>query len=107
MMRPWTAAFILLLTCASLAAAQTTDTAQRQTTPAVILSAMPPEPEGFTLTPFVGVGFGGDFNNGPTGFGLAVGYGLTHRVVVEGEFAYTPNGEPDFCPKTSMRTCGR
>jgi opacity protein-like surface antigen len=54
---------------------------------------MPPEPEGFTITPFVGLGFAGDFENSPTAFGVAAGYGLTERVSVEGDLYFAPDGE--------------
>jgi opacity protein-like surface antigen len=56
-------------------------------------SAMPPEPEGFTITPFVGLGFAGDFENSPTAFGVVAGYGLTERVSVEGDLYFAPDGE--------------
>ena len=53
---------------------------------------LPPEPDGVTLTPFVGTGFGGDFENAPVSFGGALGYGLSTRLAVEGEIFFEPNG---------------
>ena len=53
---------------------------------------LPPEPDGVTLTPFVGAGFGGDFESAPATFGAALGYGLTSRWAVEGELFFEPNG---------------
>ncbi len=41
---------------------------------------MPPEPEAFNVTPFLGLGFAGDFENSPATFGAALGYGLTPRL---------------------------
>jgi opacity protein-like surface antigen len=70
---------------------QTTQTAQ--TTQGTTFSAMPEEPEGFTVTPFVGVGFAGDFENSPTAFGFAAGYGISERVSVEGDLYFAPDGE--------------
>lgn len=51
------------------------------------------EPESFNITPFVGLGMGGDFENTPATFGGAVGYGIDERWSVEGELAFTPSGE--------------
>jgi opacity protein-like surface antigen len=70
---------------------QTTPTAQ--TTQGTTFSAMPDEPEGFTITPFVGLGFAGDFENSPTAFGVAAGYGITERVSIEGDLYFAPDGE--------------
>lgn len=52
-----------------------------------------PESEGFTITPFVGLGFAGDYENNPTAFGVAAGYGFTDRVSVEGDLYFAPDGE--------------
>ena len=55
--------------------------------------AMPPEAEGFTLTPFLGFGFAGDLENTPASFGAALGYGMASRWGVEGELYFAPGGE--------------
>jgi opacity protein-like surface antigen len=55
--------------------------------------AFGPEPEYFTLTPFVDVSFGGDYQNSPAGIGAAIGYGINNRLSLEGEFSLTPEGE--------------
>jgi hypothetical protein len=36
----------------------------------------PPEAEGLTFIPYVDLGFAGDYDNTPAGFGAALGYGL-------------------------------
>jgi opacity protein-like surface antigen len=56
-------------------------------------SAMPDEPEGFNVTPFIGLGFAGDLENSPTAFGVAAGYGITNRLSVEGDLYIAPDGE--------------
>lgn len=85
------AATALFLAVAGLASAQTTSTAPPvQTTGPEPLAA---EPEAFTLTPFLGVGFSGNLENAPAAFGVALGYGLTPRVAVEGDLSFSPNGE--------------
>jgi opacity protein-like surface antigen len=53
---------------------------------------LPPEPEGMTVTPFIGVGFAGDYQSSPAALGVAVGYGWTERLSFEGEIGVTPNG---------------
>jgi hypothetical protein len=74
------AALALVITLAPAAYAQdTTTTTQTQTTQGTTFSAMPDEPEGFTITPFIGLGFAGDFENTPTAFGVVAGYGITAR----------------------------
>jgi opacity protein-like surface antigen len=93
-MRPITiacAAAALMAALAGPAWAQST-TSQVQPSPAAP-EPLPPEPEGFNLTPFLGVGFSGNLENSPAAFGVAVGYGLTPRVVVEGELSFAPGGE--------------
>ena len=76
------------------APATTTQTTQpAQTTQGQTFSAMPDEPEGFTLTPFIGLGFAGDFENSPTAFGVAGGYGITEHVSLEGDLYFAPDGE--------------
>jgi opacity protein-like surface antigen len=88
------AALALVLALAPAAYAQdTTTTTQTQTTQGTTFSAMPDEPEGFTITPFIGLGFAGDFENSPTAFGVVAGYGITERVAVEGDLYFAPDGE--------------
>lgn len=84
---------VLALVCAMAPAAfaQTTTTAPPSQEPA--FAPLPPEPEGLTLTPFLGLGFAGDFENTPAAFGAALGYGLDNRVSVEGEVFFAPGGE--------------
>ena len=65
--------------------------AAQQPPPAV--APLPPEPEGLTLTPFVDLGFAGDYENTPGGFGVALGYGANNRISLEADFSLTPNGE--------------
>jgi opacity protein-like surface antigen len=54
---------------------------------------LPPEPDNFTLTPFIGVGFGGDLESAPATLGVAVAYGLTPRWAVEGDLHFEPDAE--------------
>lgn len=61
--------------------------------PAPAVAPLPPEPEGVTLTPFVDLGFAGDYENTPGGFGVALGYGVNNRVSFEGDLSFTPDGE--------------
>lgn len=70
--------------------AQTTSDPATTTQPA--FTTMTPEPEGLTLTPFLGFGFAGDFENTPASFGAALGYGMNERVSVEGEVFFAPGG---------------
>jgi len=89
-------AFTAALAPAAFAQDTTTSTPAAQTSPQAsqtTLSAMPVEPEGFTITPFIGLGFAGDFENNPTAFGVAAGYGLSERVTVEGDLYFAPDGE--------------
>ena len=90
------AALMLILSAAPVADAQDTTTQTTptsQTTQGQTFSAMPDEPEGFSITPFVGVGFAGDFENSPTAFGVAGGYGISDRVSIEGDLYFAPDGE--------------
>lgn len=90
------AALMLILAAAPVADAQDTTTQTTptaQTTQGQTFSAMPDEPEGFSITPFVGVGFAGDFENSPTAFGVAGGYGISDRVSIEGDLYFAPDGE--------------
>jgi opacity protein-like surface antigen len=87
------AAVALVLAIAPAALAQDT-TAQITPPPSQgTFSPMSPDTEGFTITPFVGLGFAGDFENSPTAFGVATGYGITDRVSVEGDLYFAPDGE--------------
>lgn len=54
---------------------------------------LPPETGVVNLTPFVGVGFGGKLENTPGAFGIALGYGLSPRIVAEGELYIAPGAE--------------
>lgn len=54
---------------------------------------LPPEPEAFSLTPFIGLGFSGNLENAPAAFGVALGYGLAPRLTVEGDLSFAPGGE--------------
>lgn len=87
---------VLAVTVALCGSATTTASAQTtsgaQPSPAAP-APMPPEPEGFNITPFVGLGFSGDLENSPASFGVALGYGLTSRVAVEGDLSFAPGGE--------------
>jgi opacity protein-like surface antigen len=78
----------ILNACSVFAAMMTVSTAVFAQTPA----PLPPEPEGVTLTPFIGTGFGGDLESAPVSFGGALGYGLTTKLAVEGELFFEPNG---------------
>jgi opacity protein-like surface antigen len=84
-------AVALALTPAAYAQDQTPTTTTQ--TPQGTFAPMPPESEGFTITPFVGLGFAGDFENSPTAFGLAAGYGINERISVEGDLYFAPDGE--------------
>jgi opacity protein-like surface antigen len=52
---------------------------------------LPPEPDGLTLTPFIGAGFSGNLESTPAALGLALGYGWSPRVALEGELGLSPN----------------
>jgi opacity protein-like surface antigen len=88
-------ALALVVVLAPVAYAQdpTTSTTPPPQTTQGTFTAMPDEPEGFTITPFVGLGFAGDFENSPTAFGVAAGFGLTERISVEGDLYFAPDGE--------------
>jgi opacity protein-like surface antigen len=88
-----TAAVVALaLAIAPAASAQTTSPPpapeQQQT-----FEPLPPETEGFTITPFLGVGFGGDYENSPATLGAAAGYGMNERLSVEADLFFAPGGE--------------
>ena len=51
-------------------------------------TTMPLEVERWIVTPFIGAGFSGDLQNSPLNLGAAVGYNVTSRVTVEGQFGY-------------------
>jgi opacity protein-like surface antigen len=61
-----------------------------QTPPEQTFNPLPPEPEGFSITPFFGAGFGGDFQNRPATSGVALGYGANDRISLEAEFGIAP-----------------
>jgi opacity protein-like surface antigen len=79
-----TIAFVLGVSASTLA-----QSSQSQGT----FSALPEEPEGFTVTPFLGLGFAGDLENSPTTFGVAAGFGLSERLSLEGDVYWAPGGE--------------
>lgn len=54
---------------------------------------LPPEPEAWNITPFLGLGFSGNLENAPAAFGVGIGYGLTPELVVEGDLSFAPGGE--------------
>jgi opacity protein-like surface antigen len=76
-------AYLLAATLACAGAA----TAAAQT-----VGPLTPEPDRFTLTPFVGIGAGADLEGAPVALGVAVGYGFTSRWSVEGDFYVIPDG---------------
>lgn len=80
-----TLALALLIPSATLA--QTTQSSQGT------FSALPDEREGFTITPFLGLGFAGDLENNPTAFGVASGFGLSDRLSIEGDVYFAEGGE--------------
>jgi opacity protein-like surface antigen len=51
------------------------------------------EPGEWVVTPFVGVGFSGDLDNGTGLFGAAVGYIWNARTALEGEVSFMPSSE--------------
>ena len=78
----------ILNACFVFAAMMTSGTAVFAQSPA----PLPPDPDGVTLTPFVGAGFGADLESAPVSFGAALGYGLSTKFAVEGEVFFEPNG---------------
>jgi opacity protein-like surface antigen len=86
------AALALTLAIAPAAYAQDTTTQTTQP-PQGTFSSMPPESEGFSVTPFVGIGFAGDLENSPTAFGVAAGYGFNEHLSFEGDLYFAPGGE--------------
>lgn len=83
-------AIIVTFLATGVASAQTT---AGQPDPQPAFAPLAPEPERLTLTPFLGFGFGGDFENTPASFGAALGYGMNSRVSVEGELYFAPGGQ--------------
>jgi opacity protein-like surface antigen len=86
-----------VIACAAIfaaipALAQTTQTTTAQD-PTASFTPLGPEPEGLTISAFLGVGFAGDYDNSPAAFGAALGYGMNRNVSVEGEIAFVPGGE--------------
>jgi len=86
------AAVALTFAVATAASAQET-TAPAQPPAQTTFSSEPPDTEGFTITPFIGLGFAGDYEDNPTAFGVAGGYGITDRVSVEGDLYFAPDGQ--------------
>ena len=82
-------AFICLVAASAPASAQTAPAAQE---PEPAFSPLGPETEGFSVTPFLGAGFAGDFENSPAEFGVALGYGANERISLEAELGIGPNG---------------
>lgn len=89
-----TAAVVALtLAIAPSALAQTTTPPPAPAEQQPTFQPLPPDTEGFTITPFIGLGFAGDYENTPAAFGAALGYGWNERLSVEGELFLTPGGE--------------
>jgi opacity protein-like surface antigen len=99
-MRTFIALSVAVAAAAAPAYSQTTSgqsaaqTTSGQTSPTV--SPLPPEAEGLSFTPYVELGFAGDYDNTPAGFGAALGYGMNNRLAVEADFSFTPGGEQDL-----------
>lgn len=87
------AVLALTLAIAPAALAQTTTPPPAPTEQPSTFQPLPPDSEGFTITPFLGLGFAGDYENTPTAFGAAAGYGWNERVSIEGELFFTPGAE--------------
>jgi opacity protein-like surface antigen len=90
----------LLLSPLSAIGQTTTPAGEAQAT----FSPMTPEPEGLSLTPFLGVGFAGDYENTPPTFGAALGYGVSPRVSFEAELFFAPGGEQGALAQFDTRT---
>jgi opacity protein-like surface antigen len=84
------ATLALALALAGTASAQTTEPSRA--TPGAP-DPLPPEAEGFSLTPFIGLGFSGDLENAPASFGVALGWALSPRLSLEGDLSFAPGGE--------------
>jgi opacity protein-like surface antigen len=87
------AVLALTLAIAPAALAQTTTPPASAEQQDPNFQPLPPDVEGFTITPFLGLGFAGDYENTPAAFGAALGYGWNERLSVEGELFFTPGGE--------------
>ena len=87
------AVMALALAIAPAALAQTTSPPPAPAEQQPTFDPLPPESEGFTITPFLGLGFAGDYENTPATFGAALGYGWNERLSVEGELFFAPGGE--------------
>jgi len=81
------ARFTFALAIFSVAA---TTSAQTPVAPAPTTVA---NPQHWTLTPFIGVGFSGDLDSGTGSMGAAAGYMWNDRVALEGEFNLLPSSE--------------
>ena len=84
---------VVMTMCLATSAAEAQTSPPAQPDPQPAFAPLMPEPEGLTLTPFLGFGFAGDFENTPASFGAALGYGMNSRVSVEGELYFAPGGE--------------
>ena len=51
------------------------------------------DPEHWTVTPYIGVGFSGDLDSGAFALGVAGGYVYNPRLSFEGDFSYLPSTE--------------
>jgi opacity protein-like surface antigen len=71
-----------------IAAPAVAQTSPAQPPAAAEPETMPLEVERWTVTPFIGAGFSGDLENSPLNVGAALGYNVTSRVTIEGQFAY-------------------
>jgi opacity protein-like surface antigen len=103
------AAWVLTISAAPQANAQTVDA-----TPQPVLNAqtttgtttanpdvLTAEPDRFTITPFIGPGFGGGLQSNALNLGVAAGYNFTTRVGVEGEFSYARQGSNNLVNTSS------
>lgn len=79
----------LCLGGARAASAQTRPSTPPPASPSTAVAA----PGHWTITPFIGVGFSGDLDNGTGAFGAAAGYLWTDRVGFEGELNILPSSE--------------
>jgi opacity protein-like surface antigen len=60
-------------------------------------SAQPSSESVWTVTPFIGAGFGGDIEDKTANLGVAAAYNWTPRLAIEGELAYSGEGaDNDF-----------
>ena len=55
-------------------------------------AAQPSSESPWTLTPFLGAGFGADIADTTANFGVATAYNFTRQLAIEGELAYSGEG---------------